>query len=102
TAIGTQGSGGRGGSTGSAGTVRRGTLTIQINNPDGTRGAQQIFEAKATEMLRDIPGARMQFQGGGGNSLQITLVGDESNRLELAAANVEREIRALPGLGQIT
>jgi multidrug efflux pump subunit AcrB len=99
TAIGTQGGGGRGpgGGGGSAGTVRRGTLTIQLT------GAQQAFERKATELLRDIPGARLQFQGGGGgSSLQITLVGDDSNRLALAAANVEREIRAMPGLGQIT
>jgi multidrug efflux pump subunit AcrB len=99
TAIGTQGGGGRGpgGGGGSAGTVRRGTLTIQLN------AAQQAFERKATELLRDIPGARLQFQGGGGgSSLQITLVGDDSTRLALAAANVEREIRAMPGLGQIT
>ena len=54
-------------------------------------------------MLRDIPGARFQFGGGGGGSrLQITLAGDEPNRLNLAAANVEREIRAMPGLGMIT
>jgi multidrug efflux pump subunit AcrB len=78
-------------------------MVIQLDNRDGTRGAQQIFERKATEMLRDIPGARFQFgSGGGGSRLQITLAGDEPNRLNLAAANVEREIRALPGLGMIT
>jgi multidrug efflux pump subunit AcrB len=106
TAIGTQGSGGRpGGGGGSAGTVRRGTLTILLDNPTGTRGAQQAFERKATELLRDVPGARLQFGGGGGGGgdrLQITLVGDDSTRLMAAAANVERDIRAMPGLGQIT
>jgi multidrug efflux pump subunit AcrB len=104
TTIGAATSGG-GGPTGggSAGNVRRGSLVIQLDNPDGTRGAQQIFERKATEILRDIPGARFQFGGGGGGSrLQITLAGDEPNRLNLAAANVEREIRAMPGLGMIT
>ena len=78
-------SGGGSGPTGggSAGNVRRGSLVIQLDNPDGTRGAQQIFERKATEMLRDIPGARFQFGGGGGGSrLQVTLAGDEPNRLE--------------------
>jgi multidrug efflux pump subunit AcrB len=96
---------GGGGPTGggSAGNVRRGSMVIQLDNPDGTRGAQQIFERKATEMLRDIPGARFQFGGGGGGSrLEITLAGDEPNRLNLAAANAEREIRTLPGLGMIT
>jgi multidrug efflux pump subunit AcrB len=104
TTVGAQGGGGGRNPTGgaSAGNVRRGTMVIQLNNPDGTRGAQQIFERKATEMLRDIPGARFQFQGGGGSSLEVTLVGDEPNRLNLAAANVEREIRSLPGLGMIT
>jgi len=88
---------------GSAGNVRRSSMVIQLDNPDGTRGAQQIFERKATEILRDIPGARFQFSsGGGGSRLQVTLAGDEPNRLNLAAANAEREIRALPGLGMIT
>ncbi len=103
TTVGAGGGGGGPTGGGSAGNVRRGSLVIQLANPDGTRGAQQIFERKATGMLRDIPGARFQFGGGGGGSqLQVTLAGDEPNRLSLAAANVEREVRALPGLGMIT
>jgi multidrug efflux pump subunit AcrB len=95
------GSGPTGG--GSAGNVRRGQMVIQLDNPTGTRGAQQIFERKATEILRDVPGARFQFSsGGGGSRLQITLAGDEPTRLGLAAAAAERDIRALPGLGMIT
>jgi multidrug efflux pump subunit AcrB len=103
TTVGTGGGGGGPTGGGSAGNVRRGSLVIQLDNPDGTRGAQQIFERKATELLRDIPGARFQFgSGGGGSRLSVTLAGDEPNRLNLAAANVEREIRAMPGLGMIT
>ena len=103
TTVGAQGGGNGPTGGGSAGNVRRGSLVIQLDNPDGTRGAQQIFERKATEILRDIPGARFQFGGGGGGSRsQVTLAGDESNRLNLAAANAEREIRAMPGLGMIT
>ena len=103
TTVGAQGAGNGPTGGGSAGNVRRGSLVIQLDNPDGTRGAQQIFERKATEILRDIPGARFQFgSGGGGSRLQVTLAGDDSNRLNLAAANAEREIRAMPGLGMIT
>ncbi len=103
TTVGTAGGGGGPTGGGSAGNVRRGSMVIQLDNPDGTRGAQQIFERKATEILRGIPGARFQFSsGGGGSRLQVTLAGDEPNRLNLAAANVEREIRAMPGLGMIT
>jgi multidrug efflux pump subunit AcrB len=103
TTVGTAGGGGGPTGGGSAGNVRRGSMVIQLDNPDGTRGAQQIFERKATAILREIPGARFQFSsGGGGSRLQVTLAGDEPNRLNLAAANVEREIRAIPGLGMIT
>jgi multidrug efflux pump subunit AcrB len=101
TAIGTQGRSNFGGG-GSAGSVRRGTLTIQINNPSGTRGAQQAFERRATALLRDIPGARIQFDGSDADRLQVTLAGDDGGRLAFAAANVEREMRQLPGLGTIT
>jgi multidrug efflux pump subunit AcrB len=104
TTVGSSGGGGGGPmSTGSAGNVRRGSMVIQLDNPDGTRDSQQAFERKATAVLREIPGARFQFSSGGGESrLEITLAGDEANRLNLAAANVEREVRALPGLGMIT
>jgi multidrug efflux pump subunit AcrB len=101
TSIGSQGGGNFGGG-GSAGAVRRGTLVIQIDNKDGTRGAQQAFERKATELLRDVPGARLQFQGGGGDRVEVTLAGDEPERLVAAGAAVERELRRFPGLGTIT
>jgi len=102
TAIGTQGQSNSPSGGGSAGAVRRANLTIQIDNEDGTRGAQQAFERKATEMLRDIPGARLQFQGSGGDRLEVTLAGDAPERLALAGAAVERELRTMPGLGTIT
>jgi multidrug efflux pump subunit AcrB len=102
TAIGTQGGGNGRGGGGSSGAVRRASLVIQIDNKDGTRGAQQAFERKATEMLRDIPGARLQFEGSGGDRLQVTLAGDAPERLLAAAADVERELRQMAGLGTIT
>jgi hydrophobe/amphiphile efflux-1 (HAE1) family protein len=103
TTIGTQGGGGgfRSGGGGS-GTVRKGTMTIQINNVTGTRGAQQAFERKASALLSDIPGARLQFQGGGGDQIEITLAGDDSQRLALAAQQVEKSMRAMPQLANVT
>jgi multidrug efflux pump subunit AcrB len=102
TAIGTQGRGTGFGSSGSAGTVRRANLTITIENKTGTRGAQQAFERRASEVMRDIPGARIQFDGSDADRMGITLAGDDSGALARAAANVEREMRQLPGLGTIT
>ena len=46
---------------------------------------------------------RLSFGGGGGGSkLQITLAGDDPERLNAAAAAVERELRTVPGLGNVT
>ncbi|HEX7081018.1 MAG TPA: efflux RND transporter permease subunit [Gammaproteobacteria bacterium] len=101
TAIGTQGSDPFGG--GGGGGVRRATMTIQLNEEAGEAGTTQAFERKATQLLRDVPGVRLQFQGGGGGDrLQVTLAGDDSERLREAAARVERELRAFPGLGTVT
>ncbi len=102
TAIGTQGRSSGFGGGGSAGTVRRANLTITIENKTGTRGAQQAFERRASELLRDIPGARIQFDGSDADRMGITLAGDDSGALARVAANVEREMRQLPGLGTIT
>ena len=68
--------------------------------PTARAARSRYSSARRREILRDIPGARFQFaSGGGGSRLEVTLAGDEPNRLGLAAANVEREIRAMPGLG---
>jgi hydrophobe/amphiphile efflux-1 (HAE1) family protein len=101
TTVGTQGGGGGFGG-GSAGTVRKGTMTIQIENPSGERGAQQAFERKASAALRDIPGVRLQFQGGNDDRVQITLAGDDGERLASSARRVERQMRDMPGLLNVT
>jgi multidrug efflux pump subunit AcrB len=103
TAIGSAGGGGMGPGAGTtAGAVRRATMTILLDNPEGTRGAQQAFERKAAAVLRDVPGVRLQFQGAGGDRLNITLAGDDPQRLADAAAAAEREIRVFPGIGTVT
>ena len=102
TTIGTQGRSSGFGGGGSAGAVRRANLTITIENKTGTRGAQQAFERRASELIRNIPGARIQFDGNDADRLGVTLSGDDGGRLAFAAANVEREMRQLPGLGTIT
>jgi multidrug efflux pump subunit AcrB len=52
--------------------------------------------------MRDIPGARIQFDGSDADRMGITLAGDDSGALTRSAANVEREMRQLRGLGTIT
>jgi multidrug efflux pump subunit AcrB len=66
---------------------------------------QQQLQSGILEELRDIPGTRIGG-GGGGNPgsgpLEITLTGDDSNQLNLAAESVEREMRTLPGITNVS
>jgi hydrophobe/amphiphile efflux-1 (HAE1) family protein len=81
--------------------VRNATLTIQLDNPDGINGQQQEFERKATDALRGIAGAKLDFGGAGGDRLEVTLVSDNPDALRRAAAEIERELRTYEGLGAI-
>lgn len=86
---------------GNSGSVRNASLTIQLDNPDEIATMQQDFERAATEAVRVIAGAKVQFQGAGGDRFQLTLVGSNAESLNLAAANVERELRSIEGLGSV-
>jgi multidrug efflux pump subunit AcrB len=101
TAIGAGGASDPFGGGGSAAAVRSATLTIQLVKSSGVNGLQQDFERAATEALRGIPGARLQFQGAGGDRLELTLVSDNPDNLRNAAAAVERELRTIEGLGTV-
>jgi multidrug efflux pump subunit AcrB len=68
------------------------------------RTQQQLQQAMITD-LRGIPGVRIQSGnsgGPGGGPVEITLTGDDSTKLATAAANVERELRQIPGLSNVT
>ena len=66
---------------------------------------QQQLQRQFLDATRDIPGVRISA-GGGGNPgsgpLQIELTGDDSNLLAAAAAQIEREMRAVPGFSNVT
>lgn len=93
------------GGGGSAGEVRSANLTVNLVGRWDRKLSQQEFERDMGPVLRQIPGARIQFgaSGGGGGSslLTIALVGDDPNVLEPAAAKVEREMRSIPGLSNV-
>ncbi|MES2623900.1 MAG: efflux RND transporter permease subunit [Pseudomonadota bacterium] len=101
TAIGAGAAGDGFGGGGSSGAVRSSTLTIQLQKDSGINGLQQEFERKATEALRGIAGARLTFQGAGGDRLEMTLVSDDSTNLSNAANAVEAQLRTIQGLGAV-
>ena len=101
--IGAAGGGtGPGGSGDSVGDVRRANLTIQLVPADERDQTQQEFQMSAAISLRDIPGVRLSFGAQTGSKLQITLAGDDPDQLNLAAAAVERDLRTLPRIGNVT
>jgi multidrug efflux pump subunit AcrB len=67
--------------------------------------SQQDMEELLLSELKDIPGTRISANGGGqpgGGPLQIELTGDDSNQLDRAAAAVERELRNVPGISNVS
>jgi hydrophobe/amphiphile efflux-1 (HAE1) family protein len=96
------GGGGPGGPGDSTGDVRRATLTIQIGNVDERDISQQQFQRLVAAKLRDVPGVRLSFGAQTGSKLQIALAGDDSAQMQLAADAVERDLRTIPGIGNVT
>ncbi len=101
--IGAAAGGGGPGSAGDAvGNVRRASLTVQLVPADERDITQQQFQRKAAGMLSDIPGMRVSFGAQTGSKLQITLAGDDPGQLDRAASAVERDLRTLPNIGNVT
>jgi multidrug efflux pump subunit AcrB len=96
------GGGGPGGGGDNVGDVRRASLTIQLVPADERDVTQQEFQMSAARALSDIPGVRLSFGAQTGSKLQITLAGDDPTQLNLAASAVERDLRTLPGVGNVT
>ncbi|HWL63021.1 MAG TPA: efflux RND transporter permease subunit [Steroidobacteraceae bacterium] len=67
--------------------------------------SQSEVQQALIQEFRNIPGVRVQggFSGGpGGGPLQIQLTGDDSAVLAVTAANIERELRQVPGFSNVT
>ncbi|NML43235.1 efflux RND transporter permease subunit [Ramlibacter sp. G-1-2-2] len=79
------------------------TLTIDLA-PRGERKLTQAgIEAKIRESLRSLPGTRVAVgNGGNGETLTITLAGDDAGALTRAASQAESEVRTLKGIGNVT
>jgi multidrug efflux pump subunit AcrB len=84
--------------------VRKATLTINMT-PRAQRGGikKQTVERELREALAALPGARVNV-GFGGSSEKYVLVLSSENGQALAehARKVERELRTIPGIGNVT
>ncbi len=100
-----------GGSTGSdpfappsTGEVRKASLTINMTHRSERGGVKkQQVEQQLREALATIPGARITVGFGGSSEKFILVLASENGELLYDHARVvERELRSLPGIGNVT
>ena len=85
--------------------VRVATLTINLSPREQRRGiSKQDVEAQLREALAVVPGARVSvgLAGSSGSKYVLVLSGDDGRVLTEHAQQVERELRTLPGIGNVT
>jgi multidrug efflux pump subunit AcrB len=84
---------------------RGGRVFITLVDAKTRERNQQEMQAAILAVTNEIPGVRVS-NGGGGNPgsgpLQVELTGDDSNMLASTAAQVERELREVPGITNVT
>ena len=82
--------------------VRRATLTIQLV-PRSQRESKQRIESRIRQELEKIPAVRTKVGlGSSGEKYVLVLTSDNPETLQIAATNVERELRNLYQLGGVT
>ncbi|WP_374368287.1 efflux RND transporter permease subunit [Piscinibacter sp.] len=84
--------------------VRKAVLTINMTHRNERRGlSKQAIEAQLREALVVLPGARVKVGLGASNEKYVlVLAGEDGRALAEHAAQVERELRSIPGIGAVT
>jgi multidrug efflux pump subunit AcrB len=83
--------------------VRKATLTINLTPRADRPGLRkQVIEGELRQAMQQLPGARVKVGlGGSGEAYVLVLSGDDGAALAEAARAVERDLRTIPGLGNI-
>jgi multidrug efflux pump subunit AcrB len=86
--------------TGAAET-RKATLTVLLE-PREDRPRKQSIENEMRKALEPLPGVRTKVGlGGSGEKYILVLTGEDPQALQAASLAVEKDLRTIPGLGQI-
>ena len=104
TAVGGGSTGGDPFSPAGAAEVRVATLTINMS-PRGQRGglSKQDIEGQLREAVSALPGARVKVGlGASSEKYVLVLAGEDGRALGEHARIVERELRSIPGIGNVT
>jgi multidrug efflux pump subunit AcrB len=90
-------------SAGSESDVRKANLTVQLSHRSERKLTQGGVENLIREKLQVLPGVRIAIgMGDNGEKLLLLLKGDDPVALTQAVHNVERDLRNIKGLGNIT
>lgn len=78
------------------------TLTLRMA-PRGERPRKQVIEQGLRDAMQGVPGVRVKVGLGGSNDKYIVaLASEDPQALATSARAVERELRAIPGIGGIS
>ncbi|MFN0316619.1 MAG: efflux RND transporter permease subunit [Burkholderiales bacterium] len=83
--------------------VRKATLTINMTPRKERRGvSKQQIERELRQLLEALPGARVSVGLGGANEKYVLVLASENGQLlSEHARQVERELRTIPGIGNV-
>ncbi|MEO1672669.1 MAG: efflux RND transporter permease subunit, partial [Cyanobacteria bacterium J06631_2] len=91
---------------GSEGEVNTGILSVKLLPKNERDVSQQELQDRLREVFQQIPGARISFKsrGAGGSDKDVALILRSSNPQILAetANNLEKQVREIPGLVDVT
>ncbi|MEQ8539948.1 MAG: efflux RND transporter permease subunit [Coleofasciculus sp. D1-CHI-01] len=86
--------------------INSGTVYANLLPKDEREVSQQEFEQQMRQVFGTIPGARISFQsqgaGGGGKDLSIVLKSENAPVLTQTAETLEKQMRDIPGLVEVT
>ncbi len=84
--------------------VRKATLTLNLTHRSQRRGlSKQDIETQLRQALEVLPGVRVKVGLGGSNEkFVLVLAGEDGRVLAEHADKVERDLRTLPGIGNVT
>ena len=85
------------------GEPRKATLILDWGKADDRDRDQKTLERLARSRLASLPGVRVSYLSSEpGELMQLVLAGDDPQRLQEAAAALDRDLRTLDGLGSVT
>ncbi|MEQ9671661.1 efflux RND transporter permease subunit [Coleofasciculus sp. G2-EDA-02] len=86
--------------------INSATVYANLLPKDEREVSQQEFEQQMRQVFQTIPGARISFQsqgaGGGGKDLSIVLKSENAPALTQTAESLEKQMRDIPGLVEVT